>query len=266
VRLAHKLTIAVPLEGPFLTATIDARQDDDSVVLESFVSNVGGADASLVALFTLTPVNSDDQLLNATTYPQLLGAGESATINVSVPASRVPYGDYDADLLIRYNGMVVNASHHWRHGSARMSLRQAPTEARANDLTQLVIGLHSDWNQPIRDATVDLLLMDASSNTVRTVTSESVNLAPFGDAVVTPVLDARGLQAQNMTLVVRVNTREGKQEFRQSLQLVNATAYTRVVPADVLQDESSLWLTALVMAALLLIVISVVNHARRPER
>jgi hypothetical protein len=266
VRLGHKLTITVPPEGPYLTATLDVREAGSNVVLESLVRNTGSATASLVAFFSLTPVNSYDQILNATTFPQTLDPGEAATINVSVPTDKVPHGLYNAYLDIGYNGNDINASRDWQFGQPRVTLRDMPSTAKANDLTQLTIGLHSDWNQPLQDVTAVLTLMDPQGITLRSISTETVNLPPMGDAVVQPVLDARGLSPQNTSVIVRINMKTGKQEIRQSLRLVNASEYMNVMPAAALQQESTLWLAAIILIALLAVVIIVVRHIGRREQ
>jgi hypothetical protein len=161
--------------------------------------------------------------------------------------------------------MKVNATQPWQHGQPRITLRDVPATAKADDLTQLVIGLHSEWNQPLQDVSADLTLTDKEGTAMRSMSTEKVNLPSMGDAVFTTVLDARGLLPQDASLNVRVNMKTGKQEFRQALRLVNASEYLSVMPAAALQQESTLWLAAIILIALVVIVVVVARHMKRGE-
>lgn len=288
VRLAHKLTIRVPREGPYVTASLKTgRSAAGEVLLTADLENIGDKGTQVSALFIMTPSGAKDQILNASLGPESLDAGESAQVNVTLPGTRIPAGDYTVDLFVTYAGRAINTSAAYRKGEPRFALTQTPTFVKAEELNTFPVGVHSEWNHPIEGLYAEILLTD-NNETLRLFRTESVDVPALGDAVLSGIFDGRGITPRNATVTVRLYFSQ-TQEFRVPIEIVdkndyewlmveaertrNATARPALPVAPALEAAASqedvrpLWLVSLlILAVFVLITIIARRIVRGDER
>ncbi len=285
VRLAHKLTVRVPYEGPYVVAAVEVRRTAaGEIVLQADLENLGSKATPITALFIMTPEGTTEQLLNASFGPETIDAGEKAQVNVTLPATRIPLGRYGVDLFVRYADRVINTSTAYVTGEPRFALTHTPRIIRANELADFPVAVHSQWNQPIQGLYAEIVLMEGK-DTLRLFRTESVDVPALGDAVLPGVFDARGITPRNATLLVRLHFGQ-TQEFNVPVDLVDARDYewlmtgaekqgaakeanvsvTPVVQEAVTQkDSQSLLFISIFILAVFVLVIIVGRRIKRGE-